>query len=191
MDLRPPRDRIVGMNPGARALTGATLLSAAALVMATCVFAQSGVGETERFSSDGITFTCPSSWYVTTRPLSNGLEPIYRFAVGNFRFHRTKRDIGPCLQGISEQRPGTGVLAFMREAIGADARRAHVGARPKAFRLPSPTEQAACLGPGSTQFTFSQAGRVFYLWLSISPKAPPAARAEIRRLLDSMRIAKV
>ena len=66
MDLRPPRDRIVGMNPGARALTGATLLSAAALVMATCVFAQSGVGETERFSSDGITFTCPSSWYVTT-----------------------------------------------------------------------------------------------------------------------------
>ena len=142
------------------------------------------------FSRSGITFAYPGSWYLTTRRLSNGVEPVYRFAVGNFRFHRTPRDVGPCLQGIAKQRTSTGVLAFIREAVGTDARRAHAGPRPKTFRLPAPTEQAACLGPGSRQFTFRQSGRVFYLWLSVAPKASRAARTELRRLLDSMKITK-
>jgi hypothetical protein len=142
------------------------------------------------FSSKGIAFAYPSYWYVSTRPISNGVSPVYRFAVGNFRFHRTPRDIGPCLRGIAKQRPVTGVLAFMREAVGGDARRPRAGPRPKTFRLPGRIEQAACLGPGSTQFTFTQANRVFYLWISVAPGAPKTARKQIQRLLASMKIAK-
>lgn len=166
-------------------------LAAGAVAVAAAFSAHASVGGTSRFSSRGITFTYPGSWYVTTQPLSNGVEPVYRFAVGNFRVHRTSRDLGPCLQGIAKQRPATGVLAFMREAVGADARGARVGLRPRTFRLPAPTEQAACLGPGSTQFAFKQSGRVFYVWLSVAPKAPRAARTEIQTLLDSMKITKV
>src|SRR5205085_11896795 len=113
--------------------------------------ASAGAAGTSRFSNRGISFSYPSSWYLTTRPLSNGVEPVYRFAVGNFRFHRTPRDVGPCLQGIAKQRTSTGVLAFIREAVGTDARRAHAGPRPKTFRLPAPTVHAACLGPGPGQ----------------------------------------
>jgi hypothetical protein len=170
--------RLVGVN--------ACLALAAVLAFSS----PANAGRTSSFSSKGITFAYPASWFVTTRPLSNGVSPVYRFAIGNFRFHRTQRDIGPCLRGIASQRPPTGVLAFIREAVGADARRARVGARPKTFQLPDRMEQAACLGPGSSQFTFRQAGRVFYLWVSVAPGAPQAARTEIQRLLDSMKIAK-
>jgi hypothetical protein len=145
-------------------------------------------GTRGRFSSRGITFLYPSSWYVTTKPLSNGVEPVYRFAVGNFRFHRTARDIGPCLEGIAKQRAARGVLAFMREAIGTDARRTRAGPRPKTFRLPSATEQTACLGSGSNQVVFREAGRTFYLWISIAPKAARAARGQLKALLNSMTI---
>jgi len=153
-------------------------------------YAWAGAAGTSRFSNRGISFAYPSSWYVTTRPLSNGVEPIYRFAVGNFRFHRTPRDVGPCLEGIARQRPAGGVLAFMREATGADARRSRVAPRPAAFRLPTPSDRAACLGPGSSQVAFRQGGRVFYLWISVAPKAPAVARTQLTQLLDSMKITK-
>jgi len=152
--------------------------------------AWAGAAGTSRFSNRGISFAYPSSWYVTTRPLSNGVEPIYRFAVGNFRFHRTPRDVGPCLEGIARQRTAGGVLAFMREATGADARRSRVAPRPAAFRLPTPSDRAACLGPGSSQVAFRQGGRVFYLWISVAPKAPAVARTQLAQLLDSMKITK-
>jgi len=162
------------------------LLAVASVAMSIVASA----GATNRFSRRGISFVYPASWYVTTMPLSNGLEPVYRFAVGNFRFHRTSRDLGPCLEGIARQRPTGGVLAFMREALGADARRTRAGPRPKTFPLPAATDQTACLGAGSSQVVFRQAGRIFYLWISIAPKAPRSARDQLQALLSSIRITK-
>jgi hypothetical protein len=140
------------------------------------------------FSNHGISFSYPAAWRATSRPLSNGLEPVYRFAVGNFRFHRTASDLGPCLAGIAKQRPGNGVLAFMREALGADARRARSTARPKNIRLPRRSDQAACLGSGTGEIAFHQSGRVFYLWISVGPHASRADKRRLRGLLNSMTI---
>jgi hypothetical protein len=112
-------------------------MTIAAVQAAACTAARQ-----HAFSSHGISFAYPAAWHATSRPLSNGAEPVYRFAVGNFRFHRTSRDLGPCLQGIAKQRPKSGVLAFMREALGADARRARSTARPKDILLPRRSDQA-------------------------------------------------
>jgi hypothetical protein len=166
------------------------LITLGVLTSVGAVSAQANAASKDRFSNRGISFAYPPSWYATTKPLSNGIEPVYRFAVGSFRFHRTARDIGPCLQGIASQRPKTGVLAFMREALGADARRARAGPRPYVFRLPRSSDQAACLGPGSTEVIFRAAGRIFYLWVSVAPKASALARAQLRLLLNSMKIAR-
>src|SRR5437763_2323946 len=92
-------------------LCGVVAIGALASLQAAS--ASIGAAGTSRFSSGGISFAYPSSWHVTTRPLSNGVEPIYRFAVANFKFHRTRRDVGPCLEGIARQRTAGGVLAFM------------------------------------------------------------------------------
>lgn len=148
-----------------------------------------GAADRSRFSNRGISFLYPSSWFATSKPLSNGLEPVYRFAVANFDFRRTPRDVGPCLAGVARQRPATAVLAFMREAVGTDARRTRAGQRPKAFPLPRSSDQAACLGPGTNQIVFRQAGRIFYLWISVGRHASQADRLRLATLLASMKIA--
>jgi len=175
---------------GPRAIRAVSLALVAVLCGLLGASAQATSEGTRRFSNWGISFVYPTSWYVTTEPLSNGIEPAYRFAAGNFRFHRTARDLGPCLEGIAKQRTDLGVLAFMREALGADARRTRAPPRPKRFRLPRATDQAACLGPGSSQVVFREAGRILYLWISIAPKASPVARAQLSALLASIRIAR-
>jgi hypothetical protein len=147
-------------------------------------------GSLRVFSNRGISFVYPSAWHATTKPLSNATEPIYRFAVGNFRFHRTRRDIGPCLSGIAKQRPRNGVLAFMREALGADRRRSlpRTPARPKDIALPRRSEQAWCLGRGTREIAFHEAGRVFYLAISVGPTASRADKRRLHAMLNAMRI---
>jgi hypothetical protein len=140
------------------------------------------------FSHDGIAFAYPSPWHVSVEPLSNGLEPVYRFAVGNFRFHRTSHDIGPCLSGIAGQRPANGVLVFLREAVGTDARVTRAPARPAVIELPARSEQAACLGRGTGSVSFRQAGRVVYLWISVGPRASNRDRADVVAILKSLTI---
>jgi hypothetical protein len=150
-----------------------------------------GAGASPRvFSSHGISFPYPPAWYATSKPLSNGTEPIYRFAVGNFRFHRTPRDLGPCLSGIAKEQPGNGVLAFMREALGGDRRRSlpRTPARPKHISLPRRSEQAWCLGRGSREIVFHAAGRVFYLAMRVGPSASRADKSRLRALVNAMRI---
>lgn len=142
------------------------------------------------FSSHGISFTYPSGWHATTKPLSNATEPVYRFAVGNFRFRRTPQDVGPCLSGIGKQRPKSGVLAFMREALGSDRRRSlpRTRARPRDIRLPLRSEQAWCLGRGTGEIVFHQAGRVFYLAMSVGPTASRADKRRLHALVNGMKI---
>ena len=150
-----------------------------------------GAGDSLRtFSGHGISFRYPSTWHATTKPLSNATEPVYRFAVGNFRFHRTPRDIGPCLIGIARQRPRNGVLAFMREATGADRRRSlpRTPARPKDISLPRASDQAWCLGRGTREIVFHEAGRVFYLGMSVAPTASPSDKRRLHTLVNTLRI---
>jgi hypothetical protein len=167
-----------------KALVAVGLLLTVVVVQA----AASAAARRHTFSNHGISFAYPAAWHATSKPLSNGAEPVYRFSVGNFRFHRTARDLGPCLLGIARQRPKRGVLAFMREALGADARRARSAPRPKNIRLPQRSDQAACLGSGTSEIIFHQAGRVFYLWISVAPDASRHNRRRLHTLLNSMKI---
>ncbi len=172
--------KIVGLRIAALTLTMLALLSGV-----------SGASASRRmFSSHGISFAYPSAWHATTKPLSNATEPVYRFAVGNFRFHRTPRDIGPCLSGIAKERPKNGVLAFMREALGADRRRSlpRTPSRPKHISLPRRSDQAWCLGHGTKEIVFHTAGRVFYLAMSVGPTASRADKRRLRTLLNAMTI---
>jgi hypothetical protein len=166
-------------------------IAALTLTMLALLPGVSGASASLRmFSSHGISFAYPSAWHATTNPLSNGTEPVYRFAVGNFRFHRTARDTGPCLSGIAKQRPKNGVLAFMREALGADRRRSlpRTPSRPKHFSLPRRSDNAWCLGPRTGASVFHTAGRVFYLAMSVGPTASRADKRHLRTLLNAMTI---
>ena len=166
-------------------------IAAVALMMLLLTGSASGAGGSLRvFSNRGISFAYPSVWHTTTKPLSNATEPIYRFAVGNFRFHRTRRDIGPCLSRIAKQRPRNGVLAFMREALGADRRRSlpRTPARPHDISLPRRSDQAWCLGDGTGEIAFHQSGRVYYLAISVGPTASRADKRRLHALPNAMKI---
>lgn len=141
-----------------------------------------------RFKSAGISFAYPDDWHVTTKPLSNGRQPVYRFALSSFPVHRTAQDIGPCLAGIAKQRRPGGVLAFAREARGADKARGRFPPRPARFPLPTRNDNAGCLGDGSISLAFRDSGRTFYLWIAVGPDASPATRRALRRTLDHMAI---
>lgn len=162
------------------------------LALSLAVVLASAVGASaeafDRFEHAGITFTYPSGWRVTTKPLSNGLEPVYRFALSSFPVHRTAHDIGPCLAGIAAQRRPDGVLAFVREARGADRRRGRFPRRPRVFPLPTQRDNAGCLGEGSLSLSFRESGRAFLLWIAVGPDASSATRRLLRRTLDHMSI---
>ena len=86
--------------------------------------------ELERFDHVGISFKYPSTWFVTTNPLSNGSDPDYRFAASTVPVKRTSDDEGPCLRGIGRQLAQNGALVFLREYRGASRRRALPGSAP-------------------------------------------------------------
>ena len=145
------------------------------------------------FTTHRISFQYPSTWHVTTKPLSTGSKPDYRFAVATWPVRRTPRDTGPCLAGIRQQRPATGALAFIREVVGASRRRAlrRVRPRPERFRLPTRADgDYGCLGQGSLLYIFKDKQRVFYLWMSVGPRASAETRRELSRILDSLEISR-
>jgi hypothetical protein len=148
------------------------------------------VGGIKQFHRDGISFTYASDWFVTTKSLSNGADPDYRFAVASWRVHRTTRDQGPCLAGIASQRPPTGALVFVREYVGASRKRAlpRLQPKPRHFRLPTRRDRDGCLGSGTTTHSFRQADRALILWISIGPKVSKETRTALRIVLSSLQI---
>lgn len=151
----------------------------------------SAAAEVERFDARGIAFEYPSGWFVTKRPLSNGTNPAYRFAVSTVKVRRTNQDIGPCLPGIARQLPRGAVLAFLREAVGADRARSlpRMAPRPRSFRLPTEADSSLCGFAGRTRWVpFKQAGRALYLGIYVGPRAPESTKHALKRLLDRMRI---
>lgn len=145
----------------------------------------------ERFDQSGIEFDYPSRWFVTVRPLSNAVNPKYRFAVSTVKVRRTGADTGPCLPGIAQQLPDGAVLAYLREALGADRARSlpRMQPRPRSFRLPTRTDRSLCgFGRGGRWVPFKDAGRAFYLGVYVGSRASASSIRMLRRMLDGMEI---
>ena len=147
--------------------------------------------QAERFTTAGIRVVHPSTWFVTTRPLSFAGNPVYRFAVSSVPVRRTRSDTGPCLPGIARQLPPTAVLVYLREALGTDRRISlpRMPPRPRRFRLPRRPGLCGFTTGASRWIGFKDAGRVFYLGLHVGPRASPASRRAVLRLVNGMRIA--
>ncbi|MGH3136788.1 MAG: hypothetical protein ACRDPV_09890 [Gaiellaceae bacterium] len=166
-------------------------IAATAVTAALSTPASTATLELDRYDVNGIAFTYPDRWFVTTRPLSNGVNPKYRFTLSTVSVRRTARDLGPCLPGIAKLVPKTGVLAYLREALGADRARSisRMQPRPGRFRLPTRADTALCgFGHGGRWIPFREAGRAFYLGLYVGPRAAPSTRRMLERSLRSMEI---
>ena len=162
---------------------------AVALTATMCASAEGSA--LKRFDRNGIAFTYPNNWVVTTKALSNGVNPTYRFAVSTVPVHRTPKDLGPCLAGIAEQLPRTGVLAYLREAQGADrtASLPNMQPRPRSFRLPTRADNSLpCFGGGGRWVPFRTGNRAFYLGLYIGPRASSASIRALGKLVNGMQI---
>ena len=144
----------------------------------------------KRHDRNGISFQYPRLWHVTTKPLSNAVNPIYRFTVSSHRVRPTGKDEGPCLPGIAAQLPPTAVLAFVREALGADRRASlpRMQPRPEKFTLPTRADNALCGFSGGRWIPFKSGGRAFYLALYVGPRASSARAAVLARIVNGMRI---
>jgi hypothetical protein len=128
---------------------------------------------------------------VTTMALSDGVNPTYRFAVSTVPVRRTPTDSGPCLAGIAEQLPRTGVLAYLREVLGVDRKASlpNMQPRPRLFRLPSRADKSLpCFGRGGRWVPFRTGGRAFYLGLYVGPRASSASIQALGKLLNGMQI---
>jgi len=141
------------------------------------------------FDRSGISFAYPSGWHVTTKPLSNLRSPRFRFTVATFEPRRTLRDEGPCLAGVAHQRGARGTYAYLLEALGTDRKLDRFPPRrPGLFHLPARGQMANCDGRWSRWVPFRQAGRAFYLGISVGPQASPETRAQLRRILAGLEI---
>jgi hypothetical protein len=172
----------------ARALRGTIVLAALILVV--------GPGDTsagiglERFDHRGISFEYPSTWFVTTAPLSNGSDPDYRFAASTVAVKRTRQDVGPCLRGIDRQLPRSGALVFLRE-YRSSLRRvlSRVDPLPRRLRLTSDAVMTCMHRPAlGAWVNFRASGRAFVLGVHLGPRATKETERELRRLVASLRI---
>jgi hypothetical protein len=169
-----------------RHAVGAVVLTAAAVLIPA-----TGAGGTKRFQRDGIAFEYPSRWFVSVAPLSNAVNPRYRFTVSTSAVRRTRRDSGPCLPGVASQLTPAAVLAYLREALGPDRARSLPGMqpRPRRFRLPTASDNALCgFGPGGRWIPFKERGRAFYLGLYACPRATVQTRRALSFVVDRMQI---
>ena len=166
-------------------------LATVAVVLTAAICASAEGSALKRFERNGIQLTYPNSWDITTKALSNGVNPRYRFAVSTGPVHRTPKDLGPCLAGIAEQLPRTGVLAYLREATGADrtASLPSMQSRPRTFRLPTRADNSLpCFGRGRRWVPFRTGNRAFYLGLWIGPRASSARIRALGKLVNGMQI---
>ena len=171
----------------AAALTGASTIAAADPSLRL---------DRMRFDRDGIRFAYPASWFVTRRPLNDGLDGEYVFTVSTHPVRRTARDQGACLWGIARQLPKDDVLAFLVEANEVERRSLvrEFDPRPRTFPRPSRTTGAVCGFPRAgggrgAWIPFQSKGRAFTLAIQIGPWASRASVEALQRMLDGMQIA--
>lgn len=160
-------------------------------MLAIVVGPAGAAGQLEHYDRLGISFEYPSSWFVTSEPLSNGSNPDYRFAASTVPVRRTRHDVGPCLRGINRQLPRNAALVFVREYRGASRRAAlpRLGPLPRRLRLTPGSVMYCMYRPArGTWVSFREAGRAFTLGVHLGPKATKATERELRRLIASLEI---
>ena len=120
----------------------------------------------DRFDRDGIAFSYPSSWFVTTRPLRTGVDPEYVFTVSTAPVRRTPDDLGPCTPGVAGQLRENGVLAYVREALDSRVPEYIDRMQPRPPSLQA--DHSLCGFPrGGRWVPFRSGGRAFYLGLYV------------------------
>ena len=128
------------------------------------------------FARHGIGVAVPAGWWASGERMSSGVEPVFRLTLSDRPLRRTARDSGPCYGGIARQIQPDGVVAIVREALGADFKPERFHLRSRHFVLPprKAGEDNSCLGDHATLVIFRQAGRGFYLWIAAGRRASPA-----------------
>jgi len=161
-----------------------------AWVLVVGVGAASGQGDAP-FESHGIALSVPAGWWTSTSRMSSGVEPVLRLTLSDRPLHRTARDSGPCYGGLARQIQPDGVVAILREALGADSQQGRFHRRSRHFVLPARRagEDNSCLGDHATLVIFHQAQRGFYLWIAAGRLARPSRIAQLLTVLDGMTIA--
>lgn len=169
---------------------GETAIVSARMAVALARKATPRTSSLKRFDRNGIHFEYPASWFVTTKPLSNGVNPTYRFTLSTHPVRRTPRDTGPCLPGVAAQLPKTAVLAYVREATGADRTSSlpRMQPRPRSFRLPTRSDNALCGFNRGLWVPFKSGGRAFYLGLYVGPRASKASVQALARIVNNMAV---
>jgi hypothetical protein len=151
-----------------------------------------GLASKERFDQNGIAFNYPHRWSVTVQPLSPATNPVYRFAVSSVPVQQTAADEGPCLPGVARQLPSGAVLAYLREALGADRTRSlpRMPQRPASFPLAHRTGGGLCgfAQGGGLWYPFKDGNRAFYLGVYVGPDASTASRRALKDLLDGIEV---
>ena len=160
------------------------------LAALAAVLALASAAGARDFDRHGISFSYPGAWHVTTKPLSNLISPTYRFAIATFLPRRTAQNDGPCLAGVARRRGARGAYAYLLEDTTLPHRYLHrfPPRRPGLFHLPARGQMASCDGRWSRWIPFRQAGRAFYLGISVGPRASNATRRELRRMVAGLEI---
>ncbi|HET7044965.1 MAG TPA: hypothetical protein VFI37_08965 [Gaiellaceae bacterium] len=142
------------------------------------------------FSADGVHVRYPHGWHATAAQLTPVDYPAQALAVASFPLpHSTRGSNGCSPQQVLKRMPATGAFVFgweyARPSPSGRVRTRDFPPRPKHFRLGS-RERYKCLGP-SYMLRFREAGRFFQVHVALGPRASPAIRATVLRVLDSFR----
>jgi hypothetical protein len=134
----------------------------------------------------GLAFTYPALWSVTRTRLDAITSPPQLVAVASYPLAvRPSKD--SCPHPALARRPAGGVYVQLREETNARIARSFP-ARPRKFSLQA-LGQVECYGPRSARIRFRDAGRGFYAYLSVGPRATDSSRRTTLRLLDGLHIA--
>jgi hypothetical protein len=135
------------------------------------------------FRKDGLSLRYPPGWHATTRRLTAVISPPLRFAIASYPL-RQKSPGSTCqpTRALAEM-PPNGAFIYAMEYSGTGLHRREFPPRPNRFRL---THFASyeCMGP-SYAILFREAGRFFQIHVYLGPRAGPAVRAAVLRILDS------
>lgn len=142
-----------------------------------------------------ITVTVPRSWHVTYERINAVVGPVPLFNASTFPLHVRPADqtrSGICSKALQRAWRADGAyVQLAEERHGASRKRMlrRVQKRPRHFELTARGAGGLCTPPNSGQISFHEAGRAFYVYYGIGPKASRTTRADAAALLDSLRIA--
>lgn len=135
-------------------------------------------------ASAGLAVTQPGGWHLTTPPISGLVAPVERLLLTSYRTERG----GSCGPDRAEHDlPAAGALVYLME-YRSRVKRSAFPRRPAHFTLRSATlGNYECWRVASYLIRFRDAGRPFQLHVALGPRATAARRAQVLRLLDSLR----